>query len=576
MGTIGAQVSRDLGARGSRRVLAADDPAGELSRDTIRLLRAVPDWWAARAGAAGLDGEWLDVLHAVEAPAPQVVVESHGSSSQFAVGLGAEDLGRAYVQTLSSGVRARHGRHYTPDALARHLWTLARRDAGLGPHNERLPFLVRDRACGAGALLIPPMREHVQASVRTHAAIALAALPETVTGVELDPNAAWLANVILAAEALPLLAAAPARLRRPIPVLVSCGDGLLTGVRKARIELQNPPYGRVRLSEHERDRWKHVLYGHANLYGLFMAAAVEDLDEQGVLASLVPTSFTAGRYFENLRRYLTKETRLQNAAFVADRDAFDSVLQETCLVTFTRKKTKFTSVAALNGHETPIARVAAPLTHLPWLLPRRADDASVAAGAAMQPLRLSDLGYTCSTGPLVWNRREADLRDEWSPNAIKIVWGADIDGGVLHQDSVRDRTRFILTRASGVDDFMIRREPAVLLQRTTAPEQSRRLVAALLDDASLREWGGAVVVENHVNVVRPVADHPLVNLETLAAVFRTETLDRIMRSISGSVAVSAYEIEALPFPSAEVVESWNGLKGQHLERAVARAYRPGA
>lgn len=566
---------RDLGARGSRRELAPPDPAGQESPETRLILMGVAGWWTARAKAFGLEGDWLDVTYAVDAPAPWFVVEG-SDVGRDVTDLSAEDLGRAYVQSLSSGTRARHGRHYTPGSLAQHLWAMARKDAGLGPNGERLTFLVRDRACGAGALLIPPMREHVQASVDTHAALALAALPETIAGVELDPHAAWLANVILAAEALPLLAAVSARQRKPIPSLVVCGDGLVTGQRKAHVELQNPPYGRVKLDASERARWAHVLYGHANLYALFMAAGVEDLDEKGVLAALVPTSFTAGRYFERLRGYLAAQTRLQNASFVVERGAFESVLQETCLVSFARRKTKHTQITTVNGEVSPVARVAAPSTQLPWLLPRRADDAPIAAAAAGFTLRLRDLGYGCSTGPLVWNRRTKDLRSRASSTAVKVIWGADIDGGVLHQDKSRNAMRYLLPRPDGADNFMVRTEPAVLLQRTTAPEQMRRLVGSLMDAEALECWGGRVVVENHVNVLSPVVDEPLLDLATLAAVLNTKPLDQVMRSLSGSVAVSAYEVEALPFPAPEVVASWNGLVGVDLERAVANAYRAGA
>jgi adenine-specific DNA-methyltransferase len=56
----------------------------------------------------------------------------------------------------------------------------------------------------------------------------------------------------------------------------------------------------------------------------------------------------------------------------------------------------------------------------------------------------------------------------------------------------------------------------------------------------------------------------------------TRTLDRLTRCISGSVAISAYELESLPLPAREVLAAWEELEGQELEAAVAKAYRPGA
>jgi adenine-specific DNA-methyltransferase len=536
------------------------------------VLAAAAEWWAERAREAGLAGPWLDVAHAVAAPMPAPLLAAPAADG-FANAT-PEALGVAYVAALSSATRARHGRHYTPADLAGHLWRMTREALGLPGRTTRLPGLVRDRASGAGALLLPAMREHVQASAGMDAQMTLAALPCLIEGTDADPNAVWLANVVLAAEALPLLAAVPASRRRPFAPLVSCEDGLITGRRSARVEVQNPPYGRVRLDAEERKKWSHVLYGHANLYGLFIAAALEDLDETGVLAALVPTSFTSGLYFSKLRQTLSFQAPLRSTSFVSERDGiFANVLQETCLTVFSRRRSRWTTIASLNGRLEPVARVKSPRGGGPWLLPRRPDDALTAASAASLPIRLSDVGYRCSTGPLVWNRRQSDLFAKAASGTVPVVWAADIDGGRLHRDNARDGLRFMRLRGND-DRVLVLDQPAVLIQRTTAPEQSRRLVVADLSASDLHEWGGRVVVENHVNVLRPTTETPVLTRATLIAALSTVTLDRVIRSLSGSVAVSAYEIESIPFPCAETLATWNELTGEDLERAVAVAYRP--
>jgi adenine-specific DNA-methyltransferase len=40
------------------------------------------------------------------------------------------------------------------------------------------------------------------------------------------------------------------------------------------------------------------------------------------------------------------------------------------------------------------------------------------------------------------------------------------------------------------------------------------------------------------------------------------------------VAVSAYELESIALPDAETLVSWESLRGEELECAVAAAYRP--
>jgi adenine-specific DNA-methyltransferase len=92
----------------------------------------------------------------------------------------------------------------------------------------------------------------------------------------------------------------------------------------------------------------------------------------------------------------------------------------------------------------------------------------------------------------------------------------------------------------------------VLLQRTTAKEQQSRLVAAELPAQFVREHG-AVVIENHLNMIRPINSRPAVSAGVLAKLLNNPIVDQAFRCLSGSVAVSAYELESLPLPSPEML-----------------------
>ena len=557
-------------ARGQRAVVDAASSPTPISAPAAAVLAGVSDWWARRAEAAGLNGTWLDVHDAIAAEPPESCL-SVGSA--VALTGTAEEVGQAYASALPGAERSKHGRHYTPQPLAAELWAMTKRAMGW-KRPRPLTGRIMDPACGAGALLLPVLRDHLGAAARVDAQLALNALPNYIIGIDNDPSAAWLANVLLASEMLPILARTERARRKPLPALVHHGDGLAFRDEPVQAVIMNPPYGRVRLGDEERARFAESLYGHANLYGLFMAAALEAVENKGVLAALIPTSFLAGRYFENLRSIFAENAGLREIEFVADRSSsFSGVLQETCLATFRRAKTHKVTIARINGDITQVAKIATPRMAGPWLLPRRADDAPVAAAAINMPLTLAGAGWKVSTGPLVWNRRKKDLA-AWPSNCgIRVLWAADIDGGIVHRDRVRDELRFLAL--SGTDDkIMVLDQPAVLIQRTTAPEQNRRLVAAYLSAEILKEWGGRIVVENHVNVVRPINESPTLSAESLNRLFATETIDRVLRCLSGSVAVSAYELEALPLPSSDVLKQWSVLDGAQFDQAVASAYLP--
>lgn len=561
--------ARELGPRGSRREVASADPAAELTPTAAAVIAAIPAWWSARASRYGLEGKWLDVESAIDSLPPAPIPSRPPLEEKWGP-LSAEEVGQAYVSALSPATRARHGRHYTPGYLADQLWQMTRGALGHGRAPMALAGLVRDPACGAGALLLPALREHIRGSYGVNPRILLAGLTSVIEGVDTDPAAVWVANVVMAAELIPLLAKVPESGRRPLPALARVGDGLAAPTTSALAIVMNPPYGRVRLSDTDRARFSDVLYGHANLYGLFMAAAEAQLNKEGVLGVLVPTSFTAGKYFGPLRDRLSSKVRLQSVSFVEGRSGvFSAVLQETCLAVFGRRRTRRTAVSSIGEVLSDIATVDTPLGSRPWLVPRRSDLAAVAVAARAMPLNLKDVGWSASTGPLVWNRRKEDLGPE---GGTAVVWAADIvDGGVRATDARRNM-RTVRLQSDTDRRTMVLARPAILVQRTTAPEQQRRLVAASLTEEDLKAWGGEVVVENHVNVLRPVGS-PLVSQRLLAELLATKTLDDVARCISGSVALSAFELESLPLPDASVLAEWETLTGPDLERAVDEAYR---
>jgi adenine-specific DNA-methyltransferase len=84
-----------------------------------------------------------------------------------------------------------------------------------------------------------------------------------------------------------------------------------------------------------------------------------------------------------------------------------------------------------------------------------------------------------------------------------------------------------------------------------------------------------VVVENHLNMVRAVG-RPRVSPALLAAVLNSKVVDQVFRCISGSVAVSAFELGALPLPAAAEMAPLEalakGLDAAAFETALAALY----
>lgn len=534
------------------------------------VLATIPTWWARRAAAAELPAEWRDWRLALTAPPAPL----SGAPLEELYDANPVELGEAYVAASDPTTRLDEGRHYTPSALAAALWHELT-EAGCSGGT------VVDPACGTGVLLLEPLRQLVASSGDPRS--ILEAAPHLISGTDLDPIAVWLGNALLAAELLPAWAQMSDGERRPLPRLLQVADGLFANGLAPQTVVMNPPYGRVRLDGLARSRWLDSLFGHSNRYALFLHSAIDRVAAGGLVAALVPTSFLGGAYYQRLRAFVADRAPLVRLTFVDARAGVfaGNVLQETCLAVF-EKGAKPSGVTCsqirVNGAARRVRLPAAPSPSRqstgPWLLPRRADDGPIISVAAHLEAGLRDYGWKASTGPLVWNRHKLQIFPTDDGGRHPILWAGDLDGGAIRRSPVREQQRWIALRAE--DEFMKLAEPAVLVQRTTAPEQARRLVVARLTRETLADWGGEVVVENHVNVLRSSNPSSPLTAELLDRLLQTPTFDRLYRCLTGTVAVSVYELEALRFPLSETLTYWSELAPEDLIRAVASYYRDGS
>ena len=79
-------------------------------------------------------------------------------------------------------------------------------------------------------------------------------------------------------------------------------------------------------------------------------------------------------------------------------------------------------------------------------------------------------------------------------------------------------------------------------------------------------------------MIKPLDDDPKVVAAALAVLLNSDVVDQVFRCINGSVAVSAYELEALPLPSPQDMKEIERLvkkraKRETLERAVGASVR---
>jgi adenine-specific DNA-methyltransferase len=483
-----------------------------------------------------------------------------------------------YAALVPKALRSTRGMYYTPPALANRLLDMVEA-AGVDWRTAK----VLDPACGGGAFLLPVALRIRKALADSPPQHQLTSIARRLRGFEIDPFAAWLAQAWLeiALKDLPASRASLARVVRVCDTMVQEPDADLFD-----LVIGNPPYGRVTLTPQQRHRFARSLYGHANLYGVFTDIAMRWTKPVGVIAYVTPTSFLAGEYFKMLRLLLAHEAPPRAIDFInARRGVFEDVLQEALLATYRKGAAIEPTVvhhltfkshkSARNGHAGHFVMPVDPSA--PWLAPRSPSHQILVDCLSRMPHRLPDWGYRVSTGPLVWNRHKDQLRTFLGRNVFPIVWAECVtaDGRFVFRADKRNHEPYF--RVEKGDEWLKVNAPCVLVQRTTAKEQHRRLIAAEMPRSFVRRHG-AVIVENHLNMIRGATGQvPRVSPAALAALLNSSIADDAFRCISGSVAVSAFELESMPLPAPEKMASIerllkNGAEGAAVDNCIRELY----
>jgi adenine-specific DNA-methyltransferase len=531
----------------------------------------------------------------------------------------AELVGWLYQFSVPDNVRKALGHFYTPSEIVEFMLDQVGYE-GASIIGRRLI----DPANGAGAYLIGATRRLLREAraAGLSAADRVHAVQSAIYGFDINPLGTLLTEAALGCLLLEELGEAPLPDKLP-PLRLYFTDSLrrddsrFTGepgdvddIKRCRGEytsgfdfvIANPPYAKYPsrlLTDEQAERFSTTLYGHPNLYGMFLQLGVELLGSGGRIAYINPASFLSGLYFRKLRRFLDRNLRISRFDTFENRTGlFDGVLQELII---------------LSGHRRPEGQEADPdeeitlceFAGLPNGDPRRAlvvkrqsvilDDAfDKAFFVTADPLAhrllermiaagvpLASLGFTASTGTIVWNRVKPLIRDASASDALPLIWGNGIRafrflgignraGGGTHVELAR-KTENIVTHGE-----------SLLVKRMTAKEEHRRIVACRTPSKYADDPRG-YFVENHVNVIRPTEDGA--DLDLVLGLLNSSLFDYVFRALNGNTQVSATELLMLPVADGEgadaVADAARALTAagggdtalqQKLDKLVAKLY----
>jgi adenine-specific DNA-methyltransferase len=484
-------------------------------------------------------------------------------------------LSSLYANLLSKKRRKHHALFFTPPELSSRVIANLRR---AGANFSTARFI--DPGCG-GAAFLAPLAGVIRDALRdkgTSPKRTLKHLETHLTGWDIDPLLCKLCKAFVW-----MVMYEEIKATQFIPELqVRRGDALTISRRKKSrfdVVVCNPPYRKVPTKElaNLSQENRAICSGQPNLYAIFMAVAVRLTKRGGQIGLITPTSFLSGPSFRPLRKRLAADTEIRQVDLVEKRQGvFVSVEQETA-VTILQKvarnaKRKETSVFAI-GSEQPselVGTASVPKDGSVWVLPRAKGDVPLLAVLRARKHTLASYGYETRAGLFVPHRDKRRTRKErrGQARAFPLIWCTDIgQDGRFEFDLTQHSKHFVVMRKK--DDGVVLRKPSVALQRTTAKDDSRRLVAAPISENVVKKYGG-YVGENHV-VFLLQGERAVCDVNLLAKILRSKTVDRLFRCISGSVSVSSSELAELSLPDLQIVHA-AVARGESIESAIDEGY----
>jgi adenine-specific DNA-methyltransferase len=210
-------------------------------------------------------------------------------------------------------------------------------------------------------------------------------------------------------------------------------------------------------------------------------------------------------------------------------------------------------------------------------LPRDVTSADALVKSKRECASLKDYGYKARVGVYVWNRdkrrvRKARPKGRDRKIAVPVVWATHIgqDGRFrfVSRTHKEKRARYILLRP-GDRRGVIERD-CVLIQRTSSRAQRRRLVAAAPRRGFAKRHGG-FVGENHIIILEPILDRPLVPRHMLTRLLNSEFIRDLYSTTTGTTAVTTAGLRVLPLPDPRLLKELVGRR-HSLKHAIRTAF----
>lgn len=287
----------------------------------------------------------------------------------------------------------------------------------------------------------------------------------------------------------------------------------------------NPPYFMIRdkdLKKKYRNNpeFKSIIYGHLNIFILFMKKSLDLLNEDGILSFIIPVSFMNGRSYEKLRHYIVEYFNIIDIEII-DKSLFIETQIEVMIITIKKEK---------NDGKYVVRKNDILIFSLTW---------ETIQNKLNNYLTIKELKGKVTTGPMIWNENKEHLlmgdENKIPKTGVPIIYSTNLVNQKIKLRKICNKNgKRQYVKKSHIKNKIINK-PTILINRIIGSKNIKI-------NCVLTENNFNFIAENHVNMI----SHEKIDVlkEIYEVLQKKETLDFI-REIRGNVQLSQSDLENL-------------------------------
>ncbi len=333
--------------------------------------------------------------------------------------------------------------------------------------------------------------------------------------------------------------------------------------KKYDLIISNPPYMKMSKDAPEALAMQDVCYGAPNIYFLFATMSLFNLRDDGEMVYVIPRSWTSGAYFKKFRQKLLTLGALGHIHLFISRDKIfesDSILQETMIITVKKTTTKPDSItisttncardfASRTVFKAPYSTVVSGDESYVYLITNK-NEASILKKINKFPETLPSLGLKMKTGVTVDFRNRSILRNDTEENAVPLFYSNHIQNGKIIFPLGKSY-EYIVTEKNGLKQ---KNTNYLFVKRFTSKEEHRRLQCGVYLAKKYPEYN-EISTQNKINFICGMHSLSECIVYGLYVLFNSTFYDSYYRILNGSTQVNSTEINTIPVPSIDIIET---------------------